>query len=132
MSEPEPLTEAEIATLHGLGYEWFTEDVAPNNAVVEVYRAGFRDGRKPPEPRVFRDGDPEPGPEVDAVLDADGDVWTPHLDEWVCGATTALWPDIFADFGPLVACAPLPDFRAAVDADNEKRRAAAESAGGAQ
>ncbi len=38
-----PLTSRELASLHELGYEWFTED-SPIGNIVEAYRAGFRDG----------------------------------------------------------------------------------------
>lgn len=121
--------------MHALGYEWFHEGTHPHNLIVEAYRAGFRDGRKSPEPRVFRAGDPEPGPEVGAVIDSEGDVWVRKgdarkgEDSWGVGCDGWTW---VLQYGPLVGLPPLPDWLAAVKADDTGRRAAAESTGGAR
>lgn len=113
----QPITKAELMALHELGYEWLTEGGSQNN-IVEVYRAGFRDGRKSPQPRVFRAGDPEPGPEITSVLDRDDDIWVRGGYGWGLSADGATpWAEVVDSYGPLVACSPLPDWLAAVKAD---------------
>lgn len=72
--------------------------------------------------RVFRKGDPPPGPEVKAVVDNKGEMW-PRVDEvtWQCpGGAQWSWEDALV-YGPLVACEPLPDYDAAVAADAKRR-----------
>lgn len=74
-------------------------------------------------PRVFREGDPPPPPDVKAVLDNRGAVW-PRIegtDDFYCSGGDAWpWPYVLT-FGPLVECHPLPDYRAAVEADERSR-----------
>ncbi|MGH3795997.1 MAG: hypothetical protein ACRDSP_14030 [Pseudonocardiaceae bacterium] len=114
-----PITETEKAALTKLGYL----TVGMPSAVLEAYRAGFAEGATPPTPRVFRDGDPEPGPDITAVLDEDGDVWvhrTPYVGEWSCAVETTDWVRLLT-YAPLVACKPLPDFATAVAADEQRR-----------
>lgn len=134
MSGQEPITQAESGALGELGYGWLDSAgrllavAGVDAAILRAYRAGFADARKPPEPRVFRAGDPEPGPEVLAVVDRDGDTW--HRDEqgrcgeWAIeaqgGGTD--W-DAILPFAPLVACLPRADYAAAVRADQERRAA---------
>lgn len=125
-----PITGAELHALHALGYEWVELDSSPNGAVVKLYRAGFRDGSKSSGPRVFRDGDPEPGPEVQAVLDCDEEMWVRRGQAWSLGGVEERpWDRLLHPYGPLVACALLSPYRAALDAD-AKRHPVAESAGG--
>lgn len=101
---------------------------------LDAYRAGFRDGRKPVEPQVFREGDPAPGPETTAVMDRDLDVARRYGDRW--GYSTyddgadREWGQLLT-YGPLLDCSALPEYHAAVQADH-RRRAAARSAGGAR
>lgn len=133
-----PPTGAEIAALQALGLAWVDHvrlltriEVEP--ALLAAYRAGFRDGSKPPETRVFRAGDPEPGPEVIAVEDEDGEIWNRYNGGWGLGATqTASW-QLALTYGPLVAGLPAPNaaYDVAVAADAE-RRAAEQAAGGAR
>lgn len=132
-------TEAEIAALKALGwadpanpgqYDWLVR------CVLDAYRAGFRDGRKPPESRVFLQGDPEPGPEI-TVIDEDGDVWSRDGGLWwLCSSHYKHWDDLQLCHGPLVAAgvgvvSPMSYYRAAIAADRE-RRTAEQATGGSQ
>lgn len=121
-------TEAERAALRAIGYVNF----GTPSEVLEVYRAGFADGRKLPEPRVFHRGDPEPGLDVMAVLDGDGDVWVRSSvpgGDWHCPVGIGDWEQV-QFYAPLVACLPVPDYVAVVGADADRRAAAGGSAGG--
>lgn len=140
MSAPEPMTEVESEALHELGHFWLDSAgnllgvIEVDAAILQAYRAGFAAARTPPELRVFRAGDPEPGPEVTAVVDADGDMWQRYDTQWgLSGAGRTPWTQLVESYGPLVAGIPRPldAYDAAVDAA-ALSRAAAESAGGAQ
>lgn len=127
------LTEAELKALHALGYEWFNEN-SHDTHIAEAYRAGFRDGSKPPEPRVFLQGDPEPGPEI-TVIDEDGDAWSRDGGLWWLGSSHYKhWDDLQLCHGPLVAgvgvVSPMSYYHAAIAADRERRNAE-QAAGGA-
>jgi hypothetical protein len=57
-------------------------------------------------PRVWRAGDAQPGDDVRAVLDRDGDVWQlgpHHARNWVLhDEPDEVWPDLLVNYGPLV------------------------------
>lgn len=127
MSGPETITEAELLS-------WLMHEHGGD--VVAAYRAGFRDGSKPPaqDIRVYREGGPEPEDDVSLVVDADGMVWMRGDLGWgIGGPGNQRWADIAARFGPMVAGIPDPmlAYNAATAAD-EQRRAAEQAAGGAQ
>lgn len=129
-----PITETEKAALTKLGYL----TVGMPSAVLEAYRAGFAEGAAPllqagpqslqilelaRDPRVFRLGDDDPGSDVEAVIDHDGDVWvraaTSEDAEWSCAIEIGGWVHMLS-YGPLVAL-PVPDYAAAVAADEQRR-----------
>lgn len=133
MNGLEPTTDVESEALKRFGWhvQVGSSATGPAGAVLEAYRAGFAAGRNPPEARVFRAGDPEPGPEVTAVLDGDEDRWTRDGAWWtLCGGLRRGWPALLEAYGPLVHV-PQFDYDAALDAD-AARRAASESSGGAR
>lgn len=73
-------------------------------------------------PQVFLPGDQPPGPDVKAVLDNKQEIWLRlDADTWLCpGGERWSWDDALV-YGPLVACEPLPNYRAAVAADALRR-----------
>jgi hypothetical protein len=76
----------------------------------------------PNHSRVFLPGDPLPGPEVQAVVDNKGEIWSRRdADTWLSpGGQIWTWRDALV-YGPLVECEPLPNYRAAVAADAKRR-----------
>ena len=54
------------------------------------------------EPRVFTPPDPEPGPEVEYVVDPEGDVWKPTSKGWVAhlyGGDPIPWAEMLDGVG---------------------------------
>ena len=90
------------------------DDTSPDDSVAAAVARALLD--LPEHPRVFRRGDPEPDPEVHAVLDIDGDVWNRTRDGWQMTDKGEDWAHVLS-FEPLVACHPLPDYESAVAAD---------------
>lgn len=107
------------------------EAARAEKALADAARCAGLAGEHAPQLRVFHEGDPEPGPEVAAVLDGGDVVWWRKDDEWVDFAGSWSWQAMVSRYGPVVACGPLPDYQAAVETDDQQR-AAAHFAGGAQ
>ena len=57
-------------------------------------------------PRVWHENDAEPGPEVTAVIDSDGDIWRRRDGEWHFQEITREWGDLVRNFGPVTEVLP--------------------------